>query len=253
MSLFAEAFAWILDPANWGGGDGIGAQLWFHLMFSLVVVAAATVVALPVGALIGHTGRGREAAVTISGGMRALPTLGLLTLVALAIGVGIVAPFIALVVLAIPPVLAGAYAGVGAVDRRTVDAARGMGMTEAQLVGRVEFPLALPTVMGGIRSAVLQVVATATLAAYVGGEGLGTYLFLGLQTGDYPLTLAASILVIGLALVLDAVFAGLQRLVVPAGVRAARDTERLRLRPVRSKAVVGAPASGAPVNEGNAS
>ncbi|MFE5671444.1 ABC transporter permease [Agromyces sp. NPDC056523] len=252
MSLFAEAFAWILDPANWSGPDGIGAQLWFHLVFSLAIVAAATMIALPIGAFIGHTGRGREAAVSISGGMRALPTLGLLVLVALWLGVGLIAPFIALVVLAIPPVLAGTYAGIGAVDRRTVDAARGMGMTEAQLVGRVEFPLALPTIMGGVRSAVLQVVATATLAAYVGGPGLGTYLFLGIQTRDYPLMLAASILVIALALVLDGVFAALQRLVVPVGVRAARDGDGLRLRPSRSRAIVGSPVAG-PVNEGNAS
>ncbi|GAA2022406.1 ABC transporter permease [Agromyces tropicus] len=239
MSLFAEAFAWILDPANWVGPDGIAANLWFHLVFSLSVVAAAAVVALPIGAVIGHTGRGRETAVVVSGGLRALPTLGLLVLVALALGVGILAPFLALMVLAIPPVLAGAYAGVGAVDRRTVDAARGMGMTEAQIIAKVELPLALPTIMGGIRSAVLQVVATATLAAYVGGPGLGTYLFLGLQTRDYPLTLAASILVIALALVLDGVFAGLQRLVVPAGVVAARDTDRLRSRPSRSGAAAG--------------
>ncbi len=253
MSLFAEAFAWILDPANWGGPRGIAAQLWFHLVFSLAIVATATVIAVPIGAYIGHTGRGREAAVSISGGMRALPTLGLLVLVALWLGVGLIAPFIALVVLAIPPVLAGAYAGIGAVDRSTVDAARGMGMTEAQLVGRVEFPLGLPTMMGGVRSAVLQVVATATLAAYVGGPGLGTYLFLGIQTRDYTLMLAASILVIALALVLDAVFAALQRVVVPAGVRAARDGDRPRLRSSRSKAVVGSPSSGQPVNEGNAS
>ncbi|MGR2753538.1 ABC transporter permease [Agromyces arachidis] len=253
MSLFADAFAWILDPANWSGPDGIGAQLWFHLVFSLAVVAGAAVIALPIGAFVGHTGRGREAAVTISGGMRALPTLGVLTIIALALGVVLIAPYIALVILAIPPVLAGAYAGIGAVDRRTVDAARAMGMTELQIVGRVEFPIALPTIMGGIRSAVLQVVATATLAAYVGGPGLGTYLFLGIQTRDYPLMLGASILVIALALVLDAVFAGLQRLVVPAGVRAARGGERLRLRPARPQAVEGAPAQRAPVNEGNAS
>ncbi|WP_353827963.1 ABC transporter permease [Agromyces sp. SYSU T0242] len=239
MSLFGEALAWILDPANWAGQGGIAANLWFHLVFSLAVVATAAVIALPVGAAIGHTGRGREAAVVVSGGLRALPTLGLLVLVAFALGVGILAPFVALVVLAIPPVLAGAYAGIGAVDRRTVDAARGMGMTEAQIIGKVELPLALPTIMGGIRSAVLQVVATATLAAYVGGPGLGEYLFLGLQTRDYPLTLAASILVIALALVLDAVFAGLQRLVVPAGVLAARDADRLRPRPSRPRAAVG--------------
>lgn len=239
MTLFAEALAWLLDPANWAGTAGIGAQLAFHLVFSLCVVAAASVIALPAGVLVGHTGRGREAAVLTSGGLRALPTLGVLTLVALAVGIGIVAPFVALVVLALPSVLAGAYAGVGAVDRRTVDAARAMGMTERQIIGKVELPIAMPTLIGGVRAAVLQVVATATLAAYTGGPGLGTFLFLGLKTRDYALMLGASLLIIALALVLDGVFALVQRLVVPEGVRLGRSATNLRSRPSRARAAMG--------------
>ncbi|WP_127793278.1 ABC transporter permease [Agromyces sp. LHK192] len=239
MNVFAEAFAWLFDPANWAGPDGIGAQLAYHLVFSVAVVAVACVVALPIGAYVGHTGRGRESAVLVSGGLRALPTLGLLTLVALAVGIGAVAPFIALVVLALPSVLAGAYAGIGAVDRRTVDAARAMGMRESQIVLGVELPLALPTIIGGIRAAMLQVVATATLAAYVGAGGLGTYLFLGLKTRDYAVMLGSSILIIALALALDGVFAIVQRLVVPEGVRAGRTDQNLRARTPRARAAMG--------------
>ncbi|WP_395243304.1 ABC transporter permease [Agromyces sp. MMS24-K17] len=211
----------------------------FHVVFSLLVVLGATLIALPAGAVVGHTGRGREAAVLVSGALRALPTLGLLTLFALALGVVVGAPYLALVVLAIPSVLAGAYAGIGGVDRRVVDAARGMGMTETQLVLRVEGPLGLPTIIGGIRAAVLQVVATATLAAYVGAGGLGTYIFLGLKTRDFTIMLGASILIIALALVLDGVFALLQRLVVPAGVRAARSTELRARRSHRARPATG--------------
>ncbi|MRG61541.1 ABC transporter permease subunit [Agromyces sp. CFH 90414] len=239
MNVFAEAFAWLFDPANWEGPDGIGARLAFHVVFSLAVVAGATIVALPIGVLIGHTGRGREPAVVVSGALRALPTLGLLTILALAMGLSVLAPYLALVVLAIPSVLAGAYAGVGGVSRTTVDAARAMGMTEGQIVLRVEAPLGLPTVIGGIRSAVLQVVATATLAAYIGGGGLGTYLFSGLKTGNYPMVLGVSMLIIALALVLDGAFALTQRLVVPEGVRVRRGTARLRSRPSRPRAAMG--------------
>ncbi|WP_394552127.1 ABC transporter permease [Agromyces sp. MMS24-JH15] len=238
MSLFAEAFAWLADPANWEGPGGIAARLAFHVVFSLAVVVGAVVVALPLGMLVGHTGRGREAAVLVSGGLRALPTLGLLTLVALWLGVVVQAPYLALLVLAVPSVLAGAYVGIGGVDRRVVDAARGVGMTETQIVLRVETPLGMPTMIGGVRAAVLQVVATATLAAYIGAGGLGHYIFLGQKTRDYPMMLGASILIIALALVFDGVFAIVQRLVVPAGVHAVRETG-LRERRRGPRAAVG--------------
>nr|WP_276498992.1 ABC transporter permease [Agromyces luteolus] len=192
------------------------------------------------GALVGHTGRGREPAVMVSGGLRALPTLGVLTLFGIWIGIGLAAPVIALVILAIPPLLAGAYAGFESVDRRTIDAARAMGMRELQVVGKVELPLGMPIVVGGIRSATLQIIATATLAAYIADEGLGRFIFAGLKTRDYGEMLGGSILVILLALVIDGCFALTQRVVVPAGVRATRTAE-LRSRPTRSRAVVGRP------------
>jgi osmoprotectant transport system permease protein len=239
VNLFLDAFAWLTDPANWTGPQGIGARLVFQLVFSLAVVVGATLIALPIGILIGHTGRGREPAVVVSGALRALPTLGLLTLLALWLGLNVGAPYLALMVLAIPSVLAGAYSGIGGVDRATVDAARAMGMTELQIALRVELPLGLPTIIGGIRAAVLQVIATATLAAYIGAGGLGTYIFLGLKTSDFTVMLGASILIIALALALDGVFALVQRLVVPEGVRARRSTASLRPRSSRPRAVVG--------------
>ena len=245
MNLLLEAVAWILDPANWTGAGSIPERIWEHLAISATVLLIAAVIALPIGLFVGHTGRGKELAVTLSGGLRALPTLGLLTLLGLSLGIGLQAPIIALVVLALPPLLAGAYAGLESVDRRTIDAARAMGMREGQVIGKVEVPLGLPIIVGGIRSATLQIVATATLAAYIADEGLGRYIFVGLKTQDYAEMLGGSILVILLALVIDGAFAITQRLVVPAGVRASR-TRELRSRPTRSRAAVGQP-----ITEGN--
>jgi osmoprotectant transport system permease protein len=238
MNLVIDALAWHADPANWTGAGSIPQRLVEHLWVSLVVLAIAAAIALPVGGAVGHTGRGRELAVRVSGGLRALPTLGVLTLFGLWIGIGLRAPILALVILAIPPLLAGAYAGFESVDRRTIDAARAMGMREGQIVGKVELPLGMPIVVGGIRSATLQIIATATLAAYIADEGLGRFIFSGLKTRDYGEMLGGSILVILLALLVDGLFAIAQRLVVPAGVRATRTTE-LRSRPTRPRAAVG--------------
>jgi osmoprotectant transport system permease protein len=218
MNLLLEGFAWIFDPAHQGGEAGVGNRILQHLGITLVVMVIASVIAIPLGYVIGHTGRGRAVVVALSGGIRALPTLGLITLIALSVGIGFTAPVIALVILAVPSILAGAYSGFEAVDRRTIDAARAVGMTEWQIVSRVEIPLGLPLLIGGLRSATLQVIATATLADYVGAGGLGRYIFSGQATNDYPQMLAGSILVIALALVSEAIFSILQRAVVPAGV-----------------------------------
>jgi osmoprotectant transport system permease protein len=209
--VLGEAFDWLSDPARWSGVDGIPHRLLEHLGYSVLTVAIASVIALPLGLWIGHTGRFRGVAIALTGAVRALPTLGLVTLAALWLGVGLTGPVIALVVLAVPPLMAGAYAGVESVDARTVDAARAQGMTEWQVLAQVEVPIALPLILGGIRSATLQVVATATIAAYVGLGGLGTYLMEGIAIRDYPETLAGSLLVVLLALVLDGAFALVQR------------------------------------------
>ncbi|MET1037363.1 MAG: ABC transporter permease, partial [Aeromicrobium sp.] len=212
MSVVSETIDWLTDPVNHSGPDGIPNRLVEHLTYTVETIAIAAAIAIPIGLWIGHTGRFRTVAVSITGAMRAIPTLGLLTALALIVGIGLTAPLIALVVLAVPPLLAGAYAGVESVDRQTIDAARAVGMTELQILRKVEIPLALPIIVGGARSAVLQVVATATVAAYVGLGGLGRYLIDGQAVNDYAQMAGGSVLVIALALVLDAVFAGLQAL-----------------------------------------
>jgi osmoprotectant transport system permease protein len=238
MNLFFEGIQWILDPAHYGGINGIDTRTAQHLFISLVSLATAAAIAIPLGYLVGHTGRGRALAVAASGGVRALPTLGFLILIALGVGIGFEAPYIALVVLGIPSILAGAYSGFEAIDRGTIDAARAVGMTEWQIVGKVEIPLGLPLLMGGLRLAALQIIATATLADYVGAGGLGHFIFLGLQTSDYPQMLAGSFVVIILAIVSEILFSILQKLVVPAGVSAGRPKD-VRVKSSRSRAAMG--------------
>jgi osmoprotectant transport system permease protein len=212
MSVVSDTIDWLTEPDHYTGSDGIPDRLVEHLGYTAETIAIAAVIAIPLGLWIGHTGRFRGAAVAITGAVRALPTLGLLTSIVLLMGIGLTPTLIALVVLAVPPLLAGAYAGVESVDRQTIDAARSMGMTELQILRKVEIPLALPIIVGGLRSAVLQVVATATVAAYVGLGGLGRYLIDGQAVSDYAQMAGGAVLVVVLAIVLDGVFAALQAL-----------------------------------------
>lgn len=210
MSLLEETLAWFSDPAQWSGPSGIPWRTAQHAGYTALAVAAAAVVAIPLGLFIGHTGRWRNLAVVSTGALRALPTLGLLTLLALWVGIGLSAPIIALAVL-IPPLLAGIYSGLESVDAGTVDSARAQGMTEAQVILRVELPLAMPLILGGLRSAVLQVIATATVAAFIGAGGLGRYIIDGLAVSNTPRVLGGAIVVVLLALMVDAIFAAAQR------------------------------------------
>jgi osmoprotectant transport system permease protein len=209
--IFGEAASWLGQAANWSGDDGVPHRLIEHIGYTALTVAIAGAIALPLGLWIGHTGRLRTVAVALTGALRALPTLGVLTLVVLWRGIGLTPAIVSLVVLAIPPLLAGAYAGLEAVDRATIDAARAIGMTEWQILFRVEIPLALDLIIGGVRSAVLQVVATATVAAYIGLGGLGRYLIDGIAVRDYGQMLAGSFVIVVLALALDGLFALVQR------------------------------------------
>ena len=206
-----------------------------HLAFTFGSVLIAALIAIPVGWAIGHTGRGREFAVALSGAARAIPTLGLVVLLYLLVGVVYKsqAAVVAFVILAIPSILAGAYTGFEAIDRSTISAARAVGMTGRQILFKVEVPLGLPLLIGGLRSATLQVVATVTIATYVGLGGLGFYIIQGIQLRDTAQILGASVLVVVLALVLDGVFALIQRLVVPRGVvaRTARTRSTATARP----------------------
>lgn len=209
--MIGSAFAWLADGANWMGDAGIWMRLLQHLGVTAAVVAVTAAVALPLGIAIGHTGRGRALIPVASGAARALPTLGLLTLFALALGIGLAAPFWALVILAFPPLLAAAYSGVESADRTTVDAARAIGMTEGQILRHVELPAAFPILVGGLRTTVLQVVSTATLAAYTADIGLGRFLFAGLKTNHFEVMVASALLVVALSLVLDVVLSAAQR------------------------------------------
>lgn len=217
MNLLAEAFAWIFSPARLTGTLPLPTAIAQHLAFTFGSVAIAAVIAIPIGWLIGHTGRGREAAVFLSGAARALPALGLVVLLVMLFGVSLKteAAVTVFVVLAIPSILAGAYAGVESIDRSVIDAGRAMGMTEWQILFRIEMPLGLSLLIGGLRSATLQVVATVTIAAYVGLGGLGFYIIQGLGTRDFVQILGASIVIVALALVLDGLYALLARFAVP--------------------------------------
>jgi osmoprotectant transport system permease protein len=211
MSLWEQTLAWLLAPQTWSGHGNVLQRLGEHLAITMGVVALASIVALPVGILIGHQRRGGGLVVVLAGAARAIPTLGLLTLFALALGIGLGAPVLALVVLAVPPVLAGAYSGVMATDLITIDAARAVGLSEMQIVRTVELPLAAGVIWGGLRSATLQVVATATLAAYIADAGLGRYIFSGLKSREYGELIGGSLLLVALALILDSIFALIQR------------------------------------------
>ncbi|MCT1653466.1 ABC transporter permease [Brachybacterium muris] len=220
-SPLGQALQWLQEPARWSGPSGIPMRLLEHLGYTALGVAVAALIAIPLGLLVGHTGRGKAIAVAAAGAARALPTLGLVTLFALMMGIGLTAPLLAFVILAVPSLLAGAYSAIEAVNPATVDAARAQGMTEWQILTRVELPLGLPLLIGGARGATVQVIATAMLAAYVGNGGLGRYIFLGLGSQDYPQMIAGSLLVIALALVLDLMLLLLQRVTAPRGLSAA--------------------------------
>ena len=238
--LFADALTWIFDPSHWTQGPDISGHLLEHLGVSGLCVLIAVVIALPIGIAIGHTGKGRGVAILISNIARALPTLGLLSILILLFGIGLLPITVVLVVLAIPPMLAGAYAGIESVDRQTIDAARALGMTEGQIIMRVEIPLAMPLLIGGLRATVLQVIATLGIASAFAFGGLGIYLINGLAQADFTQLLAGAILITALALIVDGILAVVQRFVVPRGVslgRADPNSTQKRVRTARPRAL----------------
>ncbi|MGY4708009.1 ABC transporter permease [Mycolicibacterium sp. CBM1] len=207
MNFLHQALAYIFTAANWGGNAGLAARIVEHLQYTAVAVFFSALVAIPIGMIIGHTGRGTFLVVTGVNALRALPTLGVLLLGVLLWGLGLVPPTVALMLLGIPPLLAGTYSGIANVDRTVVDAARSMGMTEMRVLLRVEVPNALPLILSGLRTATLQVVATATVAAYASLGGLGRYLIDGIKVRQFYLALVGALLVTVLALVLDGLLA----------------------------------------------
>lgn len=235
--MIGGVLAWLTDPANWTGQGGIWAQTLAHLRYSFTALALAAAIAIPLGLYVGHTGRGRIVAVNVVGAFRAIPSLGVLFIAVL-----ILLPrlrgeaafewpsLIVLILLAVPPILAGVYAGIDQVDPGARDAASGMGMTGWQVLARVELPCALPLVFSGLRSAMLQIVATATIAAVVGLGGLGRFLIDGQASRRYDEMAGGALLVAALALTVDFVFGLVQRTVVSPGLtgRSRQGTARRR-------------------------
>ena len=231
MDLLLEAWAWLLSPEQYQGEGSLPQRIAEHLWYTAVATLIAAVIAVPIGYFIGHTGRGGTWVVGITGAARALPSFGLILLLVLLLGVSerVTASLAALVLLGVPPLMAGAYSGMQQIPRQTIDAARAQGMTEWQIIATVEIPLSLPLVLGGLRGAVLQIVATATLVAYVGLGGLGYDIIQGIPLRRFDQTIGAALVIVVLALTLDAVLAAATRWVTPRGVHQGR------LRDVRAR------------------
>lgn len=223
MGLLAEVWDWFAEPARWTGSGidpGILTRVSEHMSMSLQAAGLAAVLVLPVALYIGHTRRFEFAAISIGNIGRALPSFGILGITfSLTIGfpgtLGFWATFIALFLLAIPPILTNTYVGIKGVDPDLIESARGMGMTEKQILSRIEVPLAAPLVVAGLRLATVQVVATATLGALVAWGGLGRYIVDGFAAGDDVQLLAGAILVTLLAIVTESAFSILERVAAP--------------------------------------
>lgn len=211
MEFLADVLAWFADPAHWRGDDGIPVRVWEHVQLSGVAVAIAAAIALPLGLYLGHTGRGGFIAINVANIGRALPSLALIALglvasIALGLGLGFWPTLFALVPLALPPILTNTFVAMRAVDADTIEAARGMGLRETQVLRQVELPLALPLILGGVRTAAVNVVATATLGALVAGGALGRYIVDGLALQEHDRLFAGALLVALLAIVTEATF-----------------------------------------------
>jgi osmoprotectant transport system permease protein len=216
MSALSGAWDWLTTKANWNGSDGVVHRLGEHLYFSGVSLALALVIAMPIAIVLGHYGKGGAVAINVSNVGRAIPTFAVLTLLLFVIGSNSDWPvIISLVLFAVPPLITNAYVGMREADRDVVEAARGMGMTGSQLLFRIELPLAFPLIWTGIRSAAVQVVATATLAAMAGFGGLGRIITAGFNRQITAQVVAGAVLVAALALLVEGVFLALQRLLDP--------------------------------------
>ncbi len=233
--------AFFTDPANWQGTTGIPNRLLEHLQISSLSLLLATVISLPIGLFIGHTNRGAGLAINLSNIGRAIPSYAMMVIplpFALSLapilgydpgfGLTFLPIFLAMTFLAIPPLVVGTYAGLRSVDRDLIEAGRGMGLTERQILSRIELPIASAIIVGGFRTATLQVIATATIGAILGGGGLGRFIFDGIsqgQAGESWIYVGA-ILVSGLAIGVDVVLSLLQQWLTPRALRKPRSTPR---------------------------
>ena len=229
MPTPADIVHWLSDPTHWSGSDGIPTHVMEHLQLSAESVFLGALIALPVGIVLGHYGRFGNLAMNVSNVGRALPSFGILVIAFYLFGLGDTPIILALTMLAIPPMVTNSYVGMREVDPDVKDAARGMGYRELARLLRIELPLAVPLVMAGIRTSAVQVVATATLGALIAGGGLGRFIVDGLDQQDYTKAAAGALLVAILALATEVSLAGVERLLVPKGIR-------LQRAPVRQKA-----------------
>ncbi len=232
--ILTKVWDWLTAGSNWSGDAGIPHRLEQHLIYSAITLLIAAAIAIPLASWIAHTGKGRWL-ISLANAARAVPSLGLLFVAALWAGprlsgdLAFTAPSIfVLVILAIPPILAGTHAGISEVDPAARDAAYGLGMSGSEVFTKVELPCALPLIFSGLRSATLQVIATATIAASVGLGGFGRYLIDGLAQSQYEVMVGGSLLVAVLALIVDLVLAAVQRTVVSPGLTGATSRRRLR-------------------------
>lgn len=224
MEFLADLAAWFADPATWSGRDGIPARLGEHLWISAAALAAGVAVALPLGLYIGHTGRWATAVVSIANVGRAVPSLGFMglafiALLPLGVGVGPLPAIVALTALAIPPIVVNAHAALRGVDDELLEAARGMGMKESEVLTRVEIPIGLPVILAGVRTSAVQVVATATLATVVGGGTLGELILIGFAVNDQVRVFGAALVVALLSILTEVAFATIQRAATSPGLR----------------------------------
>ena len=227
MTLLGDVVRWFADPAHYQGSDAVQTRLFEHLAVSGLAVLAGLLIALPIGLYLGHTGRFGFIAVNVANIGRAIPSLAAIalaipvaaTLLGVQNGLGFWPTFLALIPLALPPILTNAYVGVQGVDRDVIGAARGMGLSERAILRRVELPLALPVVLAGIGTAAVNVVATATLGALVAFGGLGRYIVDGLALQEYDRLFAGALLVALLAIAVEVAFGTFERAAVSPGIR----------------------------------
>ena len=250
MEFVGAVVGWFTDPVNWSGNDGIPTRLAEHLVLSAVPLVIALVIGLPLAAWVGHTGRFAGLAVNVANVGRAIPSLAIMALAAILMNrwlvdiglrreAGEISTIVAMAALAIPPIVTNTYVGISEVERELVDAARGMGMTGSQVLRRVEVPLALPVILAGVRTAAVQVVATATLGAVFGTGGIGRYIIDGIAQRKDEEVFAGALIVAALSIGTELAFAVIQRRAVSAGIRGGETTG------LREPGQVGRPPSGA--------
>lgn len=226
MNFIGQVAQWFLDGSHWQGDGGIPHRLEEHVAMSAAALLAAMLIALPIGIILGHFGRGGNLAINISNVGRAIPSFALLVIAVELVGIGAVPAFIALVALGVPPMVTNSYLGMREVDADVREAARGMGMRGGIVLRRVELPIALPFIMAGIRTSAVNIVATATLAALVAWGGLGRFIVDGLGQQNYPMLYGGAILVALLSLAVEFLLAGLQRLSTPEGLRSSKSIQK---------------------------